>query len=54
MRVQNKARASKGLAPEGEGKEPQDSWGVPHSKPRAIKRVRDGKSEKLGDLVTGM
>lgn len=37
-----------------EEEEPEDSQNVPYSKLRAMKRVGDGKSGKLGDLVTGV
>lgn len=54
MSVQGEGRSSKGTAQGREEEEPEDSQNVPYSKLRTMKRVGDGKSEKLGDLVTGV
>lgn len=54
MSVQGKGRSSEGMTQGREDEEPEDSLSVQHRKVRAMKRVRDGKSEKLGDLVTGV
>lgn len=51
MSVQGEGRSSKGMT---QGREEEDSRSVPHRKMRTMKRVRDGKSEKPGDLVTGV
>lgn len=49
-----RGRSSKGTTQGREEEEPEESQNVPYSKLRAMKRVGDRKSEKLGDLVTGM
>lgn len=54
MSVQGEGRSSKGTTQGREEEEPEDSQNVPYSKLRAMKRVGDGKSGKLGDLVTGV